>query len=60
MKLIGQTNFPWLLSNVFDKRTGRRLADGLESYTFEKAGYKIGVFSLAEEEWIDTLIPAYK
>ena len=28
VKLIGKTNFPWLLSNVYDKRTSRRLAEG--------------------------------
>lgn len=27
-KLMSQTNFPWLLSNVFDKRTNTRLAGG--------------------------------
>lgn len=27
--LIGKTNFPWLLSNVYDTRTKRRLAEGL-------------------------------
>lgn len=47
MKLIKMTNFPWLLSNVYDKRTQRRLAEGLETYIFEKNGVKIGVFSLA-------------
>ena len=29
IKLVKQTNFPWLLSNVYDKRTERRLAEGL-------------------------------
>lgn len=29
MELVKQTNFPWLLSNVYDVRTGRRLAEGL-------------------------------
>ena len=28
-KLVGMTNFPWLLSNIYDKRTQRRLAEGL-------------------------------
>jgi 5'-nucleotidase len=58
--LIDQTNFPWLLSNIYDNRTNRRLAEGLEAYIFEKNGMKIGVFSLAEKEWIDTLYPSYK
>ncbi len=26
---------------------------------FERSGYKIGVFSLAEKEWLDVLIPDY-
>jgi hypothetical protein len=41
------TNFPWLLSNVFDKRTERRLADALEFKVIDKNGIKIGFFSLA-------------
>jgi 2',3'-cyclic-nucleotide 2'-phosphodiesterase (5'-nucleotidase family) len=28
--LISKTNFPWLLSNVKDTRTKKRLANGLE------------------------------
>lgn len=27
IELKKQTNFPWLLSNVYDKKTGNRLAD---------------------------------
>ena len=26
LKLTKATNFPWLLSNIYDKRTGRRMA----------------------------------
>lgn len=29
MDMIKRTGFPWLLSNVYDKRTQRRLAEGL-------------------------------
>jgi 5'-nucleotidase len=60
MDMTKRTGFPWLLSNVYDKRTQRRLAEGLESFILHKNGLKIGVFSLAEEEWIDTLYPYYK
>lgn len=28
MKLVSKTNFKWLLSNVYDVRTHRRLAEG--------------------------------
>lgn len=60
MEMVKRTGFPWLLSNVYDRRTQRRLADGLEYHIMNKNGLKIGVFSLAEEEWIDTLYPYYK
>jgi 5'-nucleotidase len=46
-ELIDMTNFPWLLSNVFDDRTERRLADALEFKIIDKNGVKIGFFSLA-------------
>lgn len=60
MDMIKRTGFPWLLSNVYDRRTQRRLAEGLEYFIFNKNGIRIGVFSLAEAEWIDTLYPYYK
>ena len=28
-KLTGKTNFPWLLSNIYNKNTGRRLGEAL-------------------------------
>lgn len=49
MDMVKRTGFPWLLSNVYDRRTQRRLADGLEYQILNKNGLKIGVFSLAEE-----------
>lgn len=33
-KLVNATNFPWLMSNVIDVTTGRRLADGEEFVVF--------------------------
>lgn len=59
-KLIKMTNFPWLLSNVYDRRTGKRLADGEEYKILTVNGIKIGIFSLAEKEWLDTLYTSYK
>jgi hypothetical protein len=32
----------------------------LEYFIFNKNGVRIGVFSLAEKEWIDTLYPYFK
>lgn len=49
MELKRQTNFPWLLSNVYDKQTGNRMGDAEEYIIFEKGGLKIGVFGLAEK-----------
>lgn len=60
MELKKMTNFPWLLSNVYDKMTGNRLGDAEEYRLFEKAGKRIGIFGLAEKEWLDTLLVEYK
>jgi len=60
MDMTKRSGFPWLLSNIYDRRTQRRLAEGLETYIFNKNGVRVGVFSLAEKEWIDTLYPYYK
>ena len=45
--LKNSTNFPWLLSNVIDKKSGNRLEGTLEYKILEKGGFKIGIFSLA-------------
>ncbi len=58
--LTKQSGFPWLLSNVYNRETGRRLAEGLEYFIFNKNGVRIGVFILAQKEWIDTLYPYFK
>lgn len=49
MKLKRQTNFPWLLTNVFDNQTGNRMGDADEFKIFQKGGFKIGLFGLAEK-----------
>ena len=49
------TSFPWLMSNVVDRETGRPLADGLESVALDWAGHKVGLVGLVESEWLDTL-----
>ena len=59
-ELVSKTNFKWLLSNVYDVRTHRRLAEGGQFEIIVRNGVKIGIFSLAEKEWIDTLYPFYK
>lgn len=54
-KLVEETNFPWLLSNVFDKKTGQPLAHGLETRVIEVNSIKIGLIGLVEFEWMSTL-----
>lgn len=41
-KLMGESNFPWLLSNVKDKATGKQLAGAERTVAVEFAGRKIG------------------
>jgi 5'-nucleotidase len=59
MELKNLTNFPWFLSNVYDKKTGNRLGDAEEFRVFERGGIRIGIFGLAEKEWLDTLLVEY-
>ena len=47
--------FPWLLSNVLDRRTGKHLAGALESIEMEWNGVKLGIIGLVEKEWLATI-----
>jgi 2',3'-cyclic-nucleotide 2'-phosphodiesterase (5'-nucleotidase family) len=38
-----ESNFPWLMSNVFDKHTKRPLAEGRVSLILEWNGHKVMV-----------------
>jgi len=53
--LASACEFPWLISNAFDKRTNKPLGNGLEYRIFDWDGYKIGIMGLIENEWLDTL-----
>lgn len=55
VELSQKNNFPWLISNVFDKRTGRPLADGVATQIMDFHGRKIGLLGLVEKEWLVTL-----
>ncbi|XP_046842801.1 mannosylglucosyl-3-phosphoglycerate phosphatase-like isoform X2 [Xenia sp. Carnegie-2017] len=50
-----ESNYPWLLSNVFDKHTKQPLADGKKCLIHEHNGRKIGIIGLVESEWLATL-----
>ena len=54
-KRMGEFNFPWLLSNVLDKRTGTQLANAQEFIELEWAGQKLGLIGLVEKEWLMTI-----
>lgn len=55
VELAQRMNFPWLMSNVHDKKTGKLLADGREKLVFTWKGRKIGVIGLVELDWFYTL-----
>ena len=52
---MSRTSFPWLMSNVLDRETGRQLADGLRTHVIEWEGRRVGLLGLVEREWLDTL-----
>ena len=53
--MVGESNFPWLLSNVTDAKTSTILAGGIEAIIITHEGVKIGLMGLIEEEWLATL-----
>jgi len=55
IELIGETNFPWLMSNCLDVKTGKPLAHGLEKVVLTFNELRIGIIGLIEKEWIHTL-----
>lgn len=55
MECVENSNFPWLISNVFDSETKKPLGDVEDKQIIEIHGLKIGVIGLVEEEWITTL-----
>lgn len=58
-KLIGKTNFPWLLSNVLNGETNHPADPAVQRYLIlEQSGLRIGLIGLVEKEWIQT-IPSF-
>lgn len=54
-KLISETIFPWLMSNVIDNETGRPLGSGRNTHVITHNDIKVGLMGLVEREWLDTL-----
>lgn len=52
---VSKSNFPWLMSNVLDKETGRPLGEGRITHVLDWGGRRIGLIGLVEKEWLDTL-----
>lgn len=52
---MNAANFPFLLSNAVDLRTGEPLAGALRTLVIEHSGIRIGLIGLIEEEWLATL-----
>lgn len=42
MRLAGEMDFPWLMSNVKSAETGRLLAEGQEYYIIQWDQWKVG------------------
>ncbi|KAH7910160.1 Metallo-dependent phosphatase-like protein [Hygrophoropsis aurantiaca] len=54
-KLVQDTNFPWLLSNIVDENTNH-VPDNLHEFeVLERNGVRIGIIGLVEKEWITTV-----
>ncbi|KAJ7511422.1 Metallo-dependent phosphatase [Mycena galericulata] len=53
--LLAETRFPWVLSNIFDTRTGTVPEPLKDAHVIEKAGIRIGLIGLVEEDWIATI-----
>ncbi|KAI0048198.1 Metallo-dependent phosphatase [Auriscalpium vulgare] len=54
-KLIEDTTFPWLLSNIVDTATSKVPDHVSEFQVLERKGVRIGVIGLVEKEWIGTV-----
>ncbi|TFK55022.1 Metallo-dependent phosphatase [Heliocybe sulcata] len=54
-KLIQQTKFPWLLSNIIDAETSRVPECLNEFIVVKRSGIRIGIIGLVEKEWIGTV-----
>jgi 5'-nucleotidase len=53
--LVRQCHFPWLISNVKYKPTGRNLAEGETFVIKQCGGRRIGFIGIVEYEWMATL-----
>ena len=52
---MGETEFPWVLSNAFAVDSGLPLAGCRETVIMDYHGIKIGLIGLIEKDWLNTL-----
>lgn len=55
LKHIKNSNFPWLISNVFDSDTKKPLGNVNDRHVIDIDGIRVGIMGLVEEEWMATL-----
>ncbi|KAF9228782.1 Metallo-dependent phosphatase [Gyrodon lividus] len=54
-KLVEDTKFPWLLSNIIDENTNN-IPEHLHQFKIlERSGVRVGIIGLVEEDWISTV-----
>ena len=53
--LIKKSNFPWLLSNIFDADTSKPLLNVPTKTIVDVNGVKVGIFALGEKDWAVSL-----
>lgn len=54
-KLMDISTFPWVLSNVNDHKTSKPLANAHTKVVIDVGGIKVGIFALAEIDWLQSL-----
>ncbi|KAL4065330.1 Metallo-dependent phosphatase-like protein [Scleroderma citrinum] len=54
-KLVQDCKFPWVLSNIIDEDTNRVPAHLHQFQVIERAGIRVGIIGLVEEDWITTV-----
>jgi 5'-nucleotidase len=55
-KLVRESRFPWMLSNLLDVETNKPLvANTFTKLVVESNGIKVGIIALAEKDWVVSL-----
>ncbi|KIJ07246.1 hypothetical protein PAXINDRAFT_103037, partial [Paxillus involutus ATCC 200175] len=55
-KLVKDTAFPWLLSNIIDTETKEVPYPLKKFHVEERHGIRIGFIGLVQKEWVDTIV----